>query len=178
MIQQLLLLTFSFFYLTFEYVRWQQVGKYCDFKWNKNNNLIHSETCANPDHYSEEMQRMCHRARLDVQHFDKFHCNMEDFWYNIWIVLLAQLFVHNHWLLFGVVVVPMCFLIYKSFDSCRQLREEERQEKMFDKLVQLMPKNVPKPATPLAVLPETNGLSTLAPDKKRKLYISGEMKYK
>ena len=164
-------------YCSYEYFRWIRVGIECDYNWVKNSNLKNSDTCKQPELFSEEQQRLCNKAKLELNDFKRVQCNMAHFWDQGWINQLCQIFVNNHWLLFGTVVLPICFIVYKCFESCQQIREEQRQEKMFDKLVAMVPKNLALPPGPG---PGTGPGQSLVPGfekaKKRKLYISGEIK--
>ena len=161
-------------YSVYEYTRWGFTWKQCKRKEETNRNLKESGNCLNPHLYNEEMQRLCQKAKIEHEDVDQLACTIRDFWEESWVYRLGQLFSQNHWLLFGTLVVPVCVLIYFSFDSCRQLREEERQDKMFHKLLEKVPTNLalPPPAPQVVTtVGETNLVSHHDYNKKRKLYI-------
>ncbi len=162
-------------YSVYEYNRWGFTEKQCKRKEETNRNLKESGNCLNPHLYNEEMQRLCQKAKIEHEDVDLFACTIRDFWQESWIYQLGQLFHQNHWLLFGTLVVPVCALIYFSFDSCRQLREEERQDKMFNKLLEKVPTNLSLPPASVVQQPQPVAITGDYPhdytQKKRKLYI-------
>jgi hypothetical protein len=130
------IITFIFiaFYLGYEGVRWQFTSKACYKKHEEYLNLLNSENCRHLVLHGEEMQQLCKKAHIEVSDVNHFQCTLRDFWKESGIYDVYKIFLLNYWLLFGVTVLPICYVIYKSFDACRQKREEEMYKKILEKI--------------------------------------------
>jgi len=165
------------FVFLYETTRWFQITRLCDKLEIENYNLINSENCRHAVLHKEEMQKLCKSALLELER-SLFECKIQNFWKESGYYHLYQMFTGSYWMLFGITVTTILYCIHKMFDSCRQKREEERQDQIFDKILDIKQAGEAAPRTNQMLFLEAKGEEEKENQryfsenfKKRKIYI-------
>lgn len=115
----------------FESIRFHTLYQTCN-KTHKENKLLLAGTDCNAweRHEFQKKDKMCHEAE-EEQKITPFWCAWHRLWQEGEPLRVWKMFTESHWMLWGISLPVICFIIYQWFASCHQARALKMQEKMY-----------------------------------------------
>ena len=151
MLKQIIILLIGIYlfpHLLSEGERFKQCISKCNERRQTNENIIFSDFCkketqvGRKEQYGDKLVSFCETAEEENQ-MSHLGCVSNDFWLGSEPRRLWTMYSHSHWMLWGLTLPCLLYVIHLLFASCNARRLEDRIERLIRETQLLKPVQIP-----------------------------------
>ena len=109
-----------------EHLRWGECSQVC----MENQRLLLSDVCKPNSYYGASAKDICAEAMRETE-LSPFGCTARRFWKSSEIYRVYNMYAESYWMLIGITVPCLLFIIHHIFAACSENRMHARMERLF-----------------------------------------------
>lgn len=117
----------------YELIRWGECKQRCHLLHDENENLLHSKGCSDAEErrrLGNKMDAACQKAQHE-NIISAEQCTWVTYWAEGALYKLWGMVAHSHWMLWGIIVPVVLFVLFLVYKERSSLREERKQDKLL-----------------------------------------------